>query len=466
MSEKEESFVETALAVQPLRPLLTTAALLILVMLLVACGGDEEGQVTATVEATEATQVTATAPPAQIDATATTEAVLPTTEPATPTSEPMATAAPPEQEPTEPPTAATATQLSAITLAAITQGFDNPTYLTHAGDDRLFITEQDGRIQVVENGQMAAAPFLDITDRVGFNANEQGLLGLAFHPNYAENGAFFVDYTDANGDTVVSRFQVTDDPNVADPGSEQLILSVAQPFPNHNGGQILFGSDGAFYVGLGDGGSGGDPQNNGQNPNTLLGTILRLDVDGDAPGDAPYAIPPDNPLVDGGGAPEVWAYGLRNPWRFSFDPLNGTLFVADVGQNQYEEINAASAGQAAGANYGWNIMEGLHCFNSQDCDPTGLLLPVVEYSHDQGGCSVTGGYIYRGQEFPALAGNYFFGDYCSGFIWALRQDEQGQWTTGSGALITVDGQVTSFGQDANGEIYVVTREGIIYQIQP
>ncbi len=439
-----------------------TALIMIFAILLAACGGEAQ-QPTATVAATAAIEATATEPPASAEPT--------------PTSPPMATAAPPEEEPTAPftatppsaataePTAPPATQLSSLTLAPIIQGFDNPTYLTHAADERLFVTEQEGRVQVIVDGRVAAAPFLDITDRVGSRANEQGLLGLAFHPNYAENGVFFVDYTDANGDTVISRFQVTDDPNVADPASEQLVLAVPQPFPNHNGGQILFGADGYLYVGLGDGGSGGDPQNNGQNPNTLLGSILRLDVDSAGESTA-YAIPPDNPLANGGGAAEVWAYGLRNPWRFSFDPLNNMLFVADVGQNQFEEINAVAAGQAAGANYGWNIMEGLHCFNSQECDPTGLRLPVVEYSHEQGGCSVTGGYMYRGEQYPTLAGNYFFGDYCSGFIWALRQDEQGQWTTGAGALITVDGQITSFGQDVNGEIYVVTRGGVIYQVQP
>jgi glucose/arabinose dehydrogenase len=337
--------------------------------------------------------------------------------------------------------------------------------LTHAADDRLFITEQDGRIQVVIDGEIAPEPFLDITDRVGFNANEQGLLGLAFHPDYEENGFFFVDYTDGNGNTIVSRFQVSGDPNRADPSSEQLVLAVQQPFRNHNGGQILFGPDGYLYVGLGDGGSGGDPQGNGQNPVTLLGSILRLDVD-TVSLESPYAIPADNPFAGGEGAPEVWAYGLRNPWRFSFDPLNGAWYIADVGQNQYEEVNALSAAEAAGANYGWNIMEGLNCYGGANCDQSGLVLPVVEYSHDQGGCSVTGGYVYRGAQYDALDGHYFFGDYCSGFIWSLYQNEEGQWVTGQGALVTVDGQITSFGADAQGEIYVVTREGVIYHLQP
>ena len=451
---------------------------LLLLLLLIACGGDDNEQAATEIppEATGALQqVEPTEPPTEPSATA------PPSEPATSTSTPQATATPPESEPTAIFTAAppevepTATApnvpivrpVRSLHLAPTVQGFDNPTFLTNAGDERLFVLEQVGRIQLVENGEIAPQPFLDITDRVGFNSNEQGLLGLAFHPDYAGNGQFFVDYTDANGNTIVSRFQVSGDPNLADRDSELVILAVQQPFPNHNGGQLLFGPDGYLYVGLGDGGSGGDPHNNGQNPATLLGSILRLDVD-NSTADEPYAIPPDNPFASeaASGAPEVWAYGLRNPWRFSFDPVDQTWYIADVGQNQYEEVDAVPAAQASGANYGWNIMEGLHCYGTEECDPEGLRLPVVEYSHAQGGCSVTGGYVYRGAQYEALAGNYFFGDYCSGYIWALRQDEQGQWSTGQGALVTVQGQVTSFGLDSAGGVYVVTREGVIYQIQP
>lgn len=455
--------------------------MLILLTLPVACGGDgvAPGDNTAT-PGTILTQATATGAPArletatagapQVTETANAAEDIATEQPASPTSLPMATAAPPEEEPSPTaspaPTRAVAQALSSISLAPVVSGLDSPTLLTNAGDERLFVLEQEGRIRIVQDGQLLEEPFLDITHLVGFNSNEQGLLGLAFPPDYEGSGAFYAYYTDHSGATVLSRFFVSGDSmNRAAPDMEQVVLRVAQPFPNHNGGHILFGPDGYLYVGLGDGGSGGDPQGNGQNADTLLGSILRLDVSDVSPG-ATYTIPPDNPFAGGGGAPEVWGYGLRNPWRFSFDPLDGTWYVADVGQNQYEEVHVVSAAEAPGANYGWNIMEGLHCYNSDPCDQSGLLLPVVEYSHQQGGCSVTGGYVYRGERFEALAGNYFFGDYCSGTIWALRQDEEGTWSTGSGALVTVDGQITSFGLDAAGEVYVVTREGGILRIEP
>ncbi len=439
---------------------------LLLVVLLSACGhGDDEpaGPITAVTQptATGALPRVESPTPPQASATATS---MPTPAPteSEPTTEPQPTTLP---EPIAEPTAPVGQALTSISLSGVLQGLDSPTYLTHAGDERLFVTEQVGRIQVAVERQLQL--FLDITDRVGFNSNEQGLLGLAFHPDYAANGAFYVNYTGRSGATVVSRFQVSpEDANRADPNSEQVLFSVEQPYPNHNGGHLLFGPDSYLYIGLGDGGSGGDPLGHGQNPNTLLGAILRVDVDNSGADGAPYAIPPDNPYVNGGGAPEVWGYGLRNPWRFSFDPVGGAWYIADVGQNQYEEVHVVAHDEAFGANFGWNIMEGLHCFNSDPCDQSGLLLPVVEYSHAQGGCSVTGGYVYRGANYGVLTGNYFFGDYCSGFIWGLRQNEQGAWSTGQGALVTVDGQITSFGLDAQGEIYVVTREGVIYIIQP
>lgn len=444
----------------------------LVVLLAVACGGDEDGQITVA-----APQGTATGALQRVEATvaasATTAPVetetAPVVEPteADPVEEAtatmVATETPPEPTTTAEPAVPAAQPLSAISLTPVLQGLDSPTYLTHAGDERLFITEQQGRIQVVQDSEVAAEPFLDIVDRVGSNSNEQGLLSVAFHPEYASNGYFFVNYTDNNGHTVVSRYQVSEDANRADVTSEQRVLSVQQPFGNHNGGHIFFGPDGYLYIGMGDGGSGGDPQNNGQNPETLLGSILRLDVD-NVTAEAPYAIPPDNPFVEGGGAPEAWAFGVRNPWRMSIDPLTNVFYVADVGQNQYEEVHALALEASAGANLGWNIMEGLQCYNAQDCDTSGLVLPVVEYSHEQGGCSVTGGTVYRGSEHEALAGHYFFGDYCSGFIWSLYQDEVGEWTTGQGALVTVDGQITSFGVDVVGEVYVVTQGGTIFGI--
>jgi glucose/arabinose dehydrogenase len=355
---------------------------------------------------------------------------------------------------------------SAIALEPVVQGLESPTYLTHAGDERLFITEQGGRIQVVEGGQVASEPFLDITDRVGSNANEQGLLSVAFHPQYAENGFFYVNYTDNNGDTVISRFRVSDsDPNQADAASEMVLLNIPQPYGNHNGGLIKFGPDGYLYVGMGDGGSAGDPDNNGQNPGTLLGALLRLAVNaGDD--EVPYAIPQDNPYLDNNQARgEVWAIGLRNPWRFSFDRQTGDLYVADVGQNQYEEVHFVPAGQGGGLNYGWPIMEGLHCFRQENCDQSGLQLPVVEYSHAQGGCSITGGYVYRGEQFAPLRGNYFFGDFCSGMIWSLFQTADGQWQWSEAPVATIDENITSFGEDVAGELYVVTRQGVIYRIR-
>ncbi len=265
---------------------------------------------------------------------------------------------------------------------------------------------------------MLPTPFLDISDRVESGSSERGLLSVAFHPDYAENGRFFVNYTNKDGDTVISRFQVTADPNVADAATETILLTIPQPFPNHNGGQLQFGPDGYLYVGMGDGGAAADPQGNGQNEGTLLGAMLRLDVDG-VSAEANYAVPADNPFINSEGRNEIWATGVRNPWRFSFDRLTGDLFIADVGQNIWEEVNFQPANSSGGENYGWDIMEGMHCFSDDACDSSGTVLPIYDYQHENGRCSITGGYVYRGQQFPALTGNYFFGDYCTGEIWAL-----------------------------------------------
>jgi len=401
--------------------------------------------------ATEAPE-TATAPTATSTPPSTADA---SPEP-TATVEPTATAPPTETPP--PPEAA----VSEIQLAHVAGGIPRLTYLTHAFDERLFVTQQRGRIQVLVDGQVLSEPFLDITDRVAVNAPEQGLLSVAFHPNYAENGYFFVNYTDANGDTVISRFQVGGDANRADAASETVLMNIGQPYGNHNGGQLQLGPDGYLYVGMGDGGSGGDPENNGQNPRTLLGALLRLDVD-QGNEEVPYAIPPDNPFVgDEKGRNEIWAIGLRNPWRFSFDRQTDDLYIADVGQQQYEEVHFAPAGHPGGLNYGWNIMEGAHCYGSSTCNTEGLVQPVAEYDHGQG-CSITGGYVYRGSQFPELAGNYFFGDFCSGNIWSLfNSGNEWQQTV----VAQFDGSITSFGEDAAGELYVLTQEGEIYQIQP
>jgi glucose/arabinose dehydrogenase len=289
---------------------------------------------------------------------------------------------------------------------------------------------------------------------------ERGLLGLAFHPNYENNGFFYINYTDLNGDTVIARFHVSNDPDLADASSETRVLGVPQPYPNHNGGSMVFGPDGYLYLGLGDGGSGGDPHGNGQNPNTLLGKILRLDVDSAVP----YAIPPDNPYSQGGGAPEVWALGLRNPWRFSFDRLTGDLFIGDVGQDSWEEIDYLPAGSPGGANFGWNFREGMHPFGRSDAAPPAdlaLIDPVAEYGHDQG-ISVVGGYVYRGEQLPEWSGIYLYGDFGSGIIWGLMRDAQGAWQ--NELLFQTGSNPTSFGEDEQNDIYFVDYRGGLYKL--
>ena len=332
------------------------------------------------------------------------------------------------------------------------------------GRDRIFVTEQPGRIRVFPNDQeaLSAETFLDIRDRVSERHNEEGLLGLAFDPDFNDSGYFFVYYSAADPRrSVISRFSVSQsNPNVADPESEFVILEIAEPFGNHNGGQIAFGPDGFLYIGVGDGGSGADPLGNGQNKGTLLGTILRIDVGGVSSGMS-YRIPPDNPFVNVAGArQEIWAYGLRNPWRFSFDIATGLLWVADVGQNRWEEIDIVEQG----LNYGWNVMEGRHCFSpSSGCDTAGLETPVTEYDHAEG-CSVTGGYVYRGSLTPVLLGMYVYGDFCSGNVWGLRYD--GQSVTEEMLLVRSDLLITSFGQDVAANLYILDRAGGIYYLAP
>lgn len=371
--------------------------------------------------------------------------------------------------PTDEPTPTPGSPATSVSLEIVlAEGLLRPTFLTHAFDDRLFVLEQIGRIRIIENNQLLPQPFLDITDRVGSVSSEQGLLGLAFHPGYAMEGAtgegqFFVNYTDYSGHTHISRFSVmTGDPYRADPNSEVEYLYQEQPYPNHNGGSLAFGPDGYLYAGLGDGGSANDPLNAGQSLTTWLGKLLRLDVD---EAEDEYTIPAGNPFVGATNAlPEIWAYGLRNPWRFSFDRLTGDMFIADVGQNQWEEVNFQPSNSPGGENYGWRIMEGTHCFQQSTCDQSGLTRPIYEYDHTQG-CSVTGGYIYRGKLYPELTGNYFFSDYCSGNIWRSFPDGEG-WQTdkieeSTGVL------ASSLGEDANGEIYVLNYfAGGIFRIAP
>lgn len=345
-----------------------------------------------------------------------------------------------------------------LELAA--DGLQKPTYLTHAGDGsgRLFVVEQAGVIWILQDGKIISPAFLDIRDRVGCCALEQGLLGLAFHPDHGRNGHLFVHYSDLNGDTVVQRFATSTDRNRADPKGDGIVLTHTQPYHNHNGGQIAFGPDGYLYIGFGDGGKAGDPHDNGQNPLTWLGAILRVDV----AYPQGFAVPPDNPLLrNGHGAPEIWVYGLRNPWRFSFDRLTGDLYIGDVGQNNWEEIDFQPAGSRGAENYGWSRMEGSHCYK-KGCDYNAFVAPIIEYHHSDGGCSVTGGYVYRGESLKSLQGSYVYGDYCSGLIWALLQTTDGEWTN---TLIVESGlKISSFGEDESGEVYVVDHGGGIFRL--
>jgi glucose/arabinose dehydrogenase len=345
-----------------------------------------------------------------------------------------------------------------LTFTPVATGIASPTVITNAGDGsgRLFLVEQTGTIRIVRNGVLLPAPFLNISDRL-ISGGERGLLGLAFPPGFSGKGYFYVNYTRSpDAATVVSRFFVSPaDPDAALTTGEEIILTQAQPFANHNGGQLAFGPDGFLYVGLGDGGSGGDPQGNGQNPATLLGKLLRIDVEA---GTAPYAIPAGNPFAN-----EIWASGLRNPWRFSFDRLTGDLFLADVGQNIWEEINFQAAGAAGGANYGWNIFEGPDCFSpAVGCvEPSAYSAPVAFYNHDLG-CSVTGGHVYRGPGNPGLQGVYLFGDFCSGRLWSLRPTV----TSWSMELLTqTNFSISTFGEDEQGALYVADYGlGTIYRI--
>ena len=321
-----------------------------------------------------------------------------------------------------------------------------------------YIVEQAGKVIRLqqEKGKLEHSVFIDIRNRVDSGPNEAGLLGMAFDPEFNNNGRFYLSYTgpgDGNPlESILSRFSSNDNGLSADPGKEQILFRLDQPYSNHNGGNIQFGHDGFLYYGLGDGGWAGDPDGNGQNTHTLLGALLRIDVSGERG----YSVPGDNPFVKGGGKPEIYAYGLRNPWRWSFDRKTGALWLADVGQNKWEEVNRI----VRGGNYGWNIREGLHCY-SGDCNRAGLIAPVVEYSHDHG-CSITGGYVYRGSAIPFLEGTYLYGDYCSGTIWGMKIDGQKNYVARE--LLSTRLNIASFGEGNDGELYVVDLNGKIFRI--
>jgi len=343
-------------------------------------------------------------------------------------------------------------------IPVVTKGLSQPLFVTHARDrtGQLYVVEQGGLIAVVDRGSRQPRPFLDLA-RFVRSGGEQGLLGLAFHPQHASNGRFFVSYNrKEDGATVVAEY-AKGGPVHAESGGRHLLV-VPQPYANHNGGMIAFGPDGYLYIGRGDGGSRGDPQNRAQNLDELLGKILRIDVDRGSP----YAIPADNPWAKGGGRPEIFALGLRNPWRFSFDRQSGDLWVADVGQNAWEEIDLVRRG----GNYGWRKMEGRHCYELKtDCRNAEFELPLAEYGHEGGRCSVTGGYVYRGTALPSLRGMYLFGDYCSGELFALPATATGGSVEPT-VIMKTGLRISSFGEDEAGELYVVDHQGGLYQLAP
>jgi glucose/arabinose dehydrogenase len=351
-----------------------------------------------------------------------------------------------------------------VALQQIAGGLASPVGL-EAPDDgtgRLFILEQPGTIRIFDSGALLPADFLDIRSKVNFDG-EQGLLGLAFHPDYRNNRKFIIHYDRLSGaaiQSVIAEYLTSNsDPAQADPASERILLTVDQPFGNHKGGQLAFGADGFLYLALGDGGSGGDPLGHGQDLNVLLGKILRIDIDATSGGNQ-YAIPTDNPFAGGGGLPEIWAYGLRNPWRFSFDGPTGRLFCADVGQSAREEIDLI----VKGGNYGWNTMEGTLCFNPPNgCSSAGLIPPIFDYGHDEGD-AVIGGFVYRGSAIPSLAGVYIFGDLDAGKVWCLQEGPSGTWTRST--LFATGRTLSSFGEDRAGELYVIDYSGALLQIVP
>lgn len=360
----------------------------------------------------------------------------------------------------------TAPDANAVQFVTVSSGFNRPIFVTNAGDgtNRLFVMEQGGQVWILRDDIVQTPAFLDVSDLLHADVHsgrytERGLLGLAFHPNFAENGYFYINYNDLSGATVVARYAISaENPDVADPASAHIIFTLAQPYPNHNGGHMAFGLDGYLYISVGDGGSANDPQGNGQNRDTLLGTILRIDVNAEEG----YSIPEDNPFVNADGADEIWAYGLRNVWRFSFDRATGDLYSADVGQNQWEEVNFQPADSPGGENYGWNVFEGLHTFSGAQA-PADMVLPIAEYDHSAG-CSITGGYVYRGQALAdEMAGVYLFGDWCSGNVWAAYRDLNGGWRYS--VFLRTSRQISSFGEDEAGELYLVDYSGVILRLQ-
>jgi glucose/arabinose dehydrogenase len=355
-----------------------------------------------------------------------------------------------------------------LTLTPFKSGFTSPVFLTsaHDGSGRLFVVEKDGRIKVIQaDGTVLTTPLLDLSGRVS-TGSEQGLLGLAFHPGFRTNGKFYVDFTNLAGDTVINEYRLSPPSSNRVTLAGRRVISIAQPYANHNGGDIAFGPDGFLYIGMGDGGSGGDPGNRAQSLNTLLGKILRINVNGRTPTRG-YLIPSSNPYVGRAGRDEIWSYGLRNPWRFSVDSATGALWIGDVGQNRYEEVDRSLRGiyrvGGRGVNYGWRVLEGRHCFlPATGCSRVGRTMPLVEYAHDGANCAVTGGYVYRGRAYPLLRGQYVYGDFCSGRIWTI--------SAGASSLVRptlrLDTSllISSFGLNGGGELFVLSLGGDIYRV--
>jgi glucose/arabinose dehydrogenase len=364
-------------------------------------------------------------------------------------------AAPWEEPPAAAGTGSTGEPLARVRLVPVATGLERPLFVTHAGDGsgRLFVVEQGGTIRVARGGRLLERPFLDVTRRLDNSSGERGLLGLAFAPDYRTSGFFFLVRTAPGPSVVVERYRVSPDPDRADPGSAKTVLAMDDPASNHNGGMVAFGPDGYLWLGTGDGGRAADPWDNARDPRSLLGKLLRIDVR-----ERLYAIPPDSPFAAGGrGRPEVWALGLRNPWRFSFDRATGELWIGDVGQGAWEEIDVVDPRRGGGMHFGWKTMEGRHCFDPpRGCDPAGLELPVHEYGHELG-CSVTGGYVYRGRNLPALAGAYLFSDFCRGTVWTLMRQPEGPARVAT--LVESGAMVSSFGEDEAGELYLCDHRG-------
>jgi len=434
---------------------------------LTACTGDDDPTATPQMT-TPAAAGESTATPTVADEP-TSAPAAPTTAPDESTATPVETDEPttvpdvqPDATPTEPAVPELRIDLDAfdIDVREVTGGLNSPVKVVSAydGSNRIFIVEKDGTISVVLEDAVQDGVFLDISERVNSSGSEQGLLGLAFHPEFAANGLLYVNYTDLNGDTVVSRFEAGPDGASADPASETVIMTIEQPASNHNGGHLLFGPDGYLYIGTGDGGGSGDTFQQAQNPGTLLGKMLRIDVDAGEP----YGIPAGNPFADNDDVlDEIWAVGLRNPWRYDFDRQTGDLYIADVGQNRIEAVHFQPGDSPGGENYGWPILEGTECFQADECDQAGLVLPVTEYMHDMG-CSITGGNVYRGEEHPEMTGVYFHSDFCSGNIWGLANVD-GEWQTR--LFLQTGYNVSSFGEDESGEIYLVDMySGVLYRI--